>query len=134
MAMNSIRTALRNTLCDALVDAIDAGTTDATGDIQIGDTGFATVLAELAFSNPAFDDAGSAGGNSDGVATANAIADDTSAVAGTAAECRVRDRDNNVLFEGTAGEGSEDLVLNNATFLTDDVVSITAATVTMPAG
>src|SRR5512134_523884 len=72
--------AVRNTVCDLIVDSIDvggpgklvfrlAGTADAPG----------TAVATLTFSATAFDDAGAAGGNADGVATANAITSDTNA-------------------------------------------------------
>ena len=69
----TIAVAARNAACDSIVDLIDVGSTDSTGDIEIATTGFSTTLAILNFTNPAF------GNSSSGVATASAIADDTSA-------------------------------------------------------
>ncbi len=132
MAMNNIATASRNSMCDALVDDVDVGSTDASGDIQVYTAAFATLLAELAYSAPPAFGAAAAG-----VATANAIADDTSADnSGTAAVCRIRDRDNATVWEGTvtATAGGGDIEFNTITFTSGDTVSITAQTVTMPAG
>lgn len=128
MAINNIATGVRNSMCDALVDAIDAGTTDAAGDFQIYTAAFGTLLAELAFSNPAF------GAAATGTATANSITDDSSANAtGTAAVCRIRDRDNATVFEGTVGTTGADLNLNTTSITSGDTVSISSMTVTMPA-
>jgi len=136
MAMNAISTTARDAMCNALVDLIDSGA-GANGTLEIGTTSFASTLAILDFTakaTGAFDASGSAGGNADGVATANAISDETSCPAtGTATECRVKDCDGNVLFEGSAGISSTDLILNTASITIGDTVSISAATVTMPA-
>lgn len=134
MAIHNISTAARNAMADALVDLIDGGTTDAGGDLQIGtDSGggtFGTVLAELDFSNPAY------GPASTGVAQENAISDETNAPAtGTAALCRVRDRDNTVIFEGTVGAtgSGADIELSSTAITAGDNVSVTDLPVTMPA-
>ena len=79
---------MRNSLCDLVVDAIDAGTAGKlfirlTG--STADAPSANPAAELTFSATAFDDAGTTGGNAAGVATAEPITSDTSAVGGTAA-------------------------------------------------
>ena len=72
--------AQRNELCNLVVDHIDDGT---AGKLVIRLTGTAdavgTEVATLTFSAVAFDAAGSAGGNADGVATADTITDDSSA-------------------------------------------------------
>ena len=130
MAFNNIQTAPRNAQCDAFVDLIDGGTTDPGGDLQIHTAGFATLLAEPEFGNPAF------GAAAVGVATANAITDESSAPAtGTAAVLRIRDRDNAQLTDGSVGATSsgEDLELNTTSITTGDVVTITSATITAPA-
>lgn len=128
MALNNVATGVRNSQADALVDAIDAGSTDPNGDIQIHTSAFGTLLAELDFANPAF------GAAASGVATANAIADDSDADAtGAAAVLRIRDRDNGTVVEGTVGTSGEDLNLNTTSITAGDIVSITAATITAPA-
>lgn len=128
MALNAISTARRNVMCDGLVDGIDVGTTDATGDFGIYTTAFGTLLALLLFSNPAF------GGAVVGVATANAITDDSSADAtGTAAVLRLRDRDNATVVDGSVGTSGQDLNLNTVSITAGDRVSCTAATITQPA-
>lgn len=128
MAINNISTTVRNNMCDAFVDAIDVGTTDPTGDVRIYTAAFAAILAEMTFSNPAF------GAASSGVATANAITDDTSADnSGTAAVGRFRDRNNATVAEFTVGTSSADLILNTVSITAGDRVSITSATITQPA-
>lgn len=78
MALTHV-TAVRNTLADACVDLIDAGTTDPNGDLVIMTSADAEV-ATLPCSDPAF------GAAAAGTATANAISDDTDAAGGTAAK------------------------------------------------
>jgi hypothetical protein len=132
MAMNNISTAARNGMCNTLVDLIDVGTTDANGDFTIWDAGFAVELAKCEFANPAF---GASGASNIGEAIAGTIANDTSAAGGAspAAVCRIRDRNNSTVFEGTVGTSGADLNLNTLTITASDIVSITAMTVTMPA-
>ena len=129
MALNAISTTVRNAMCDALVDAIDVGSTDATGDLSIWTAAFATLLATPLFANPAF------GAAAAGVATASAITSEPSAPAtGSAAVLRIRDRDNAAVVEGTVSTSGADLNLNTVSITTADVVSITDfATITMPA-
>lgn len=126
MAINNIATSVRNSMCDALVDAIDAGA--GTSHLRIYTSAFGTLLAELDFANPAF------GAASSGTATANTITDETSAPAtGTAAVIRVIDRNGTTVFEGTAGTSGTDLVLNTTSITTGDRVTVSSATITMPA-
>ena len=128
MALSNLQTAVRNSCADAIVDALDVGTTDSTGDLGIYTSAFGTLLALPLFANPAF------GAAASGVATANAITDDSSADAtGSAAVIRLRDRDNATVVEGTAGTSGADLNLNTVSITTGDTVSITSATITMPA-
>lgn len=129
MAINNISDSVRNGMCDAFVDAIDVGSAEAGGDLAIHTAGFVTLLAEPVFSSPAFGTAAS------GTATANAITDDPGAAAtGTAAVLRIRDRDNTTVAEGTVGTVGADLNLNTVSITTNDVVAITSATITVPAG
>lgn len=125
---------------DAIVDAVDNGTTNTEGRIRIytgaqpadpdAGIGGATLLAELLMSNPAF---GASIDQAPGArATANAISDDVSADAtGTAAWFRVVDRDNNGVMDGdvTATAGGGDMELNSVAISAGAVVSITSFTV-----
>lgn len=119
-------TTIRNTLADAVVDALDIGSTDATGDLQIAtSTAFSTILANLTFANPAFGTAAT------GTATANAIVSETNAPAsGSAAAFRVRDRNNSEVFRGsvTVTGGGGDLQLSSVGITAGDTVSITSMT------
>ncbi len=126
MALNNIATSVRNTMCDALVDAIDAGA--GAGTLAIYTSAFATLLATLTFSDPAF------GAASSGTATASAITNDSSADAsGTAAVLRIASSTPTTVVEGTVGAGSGDLSLNTVSITAGDIVSCTAATITQPA-
>jgi hypothetical protein len=126
MAINNIATTERNSMCDALVDAIDAGA--GAGLIEIWTAAFGTKLGTLTFTDPAF------GAASSGVATASAITDDSSADAtGTAAVLRVTSSTPTTVFEGTVGTSGADLNLNTVSITSGDVISITSMTVTMPA-
>lgn len=126
MAINNIATGVRNAMCDAFVDALDAGA--GAGTLLIYTSAFGTLLATLTFSDPAF------GAASGGTATASAITDDTSADAtGTAAVLRLRDSTPATVAEGTVGTSGADLNLNTTSITTGDRVACTSATITMPA-
>jgi len=117
-------TAIRNGLADLVVDAIDAGTADPSGDIEIATDGtFATVISTIDFDTPpAF---GAAAG---GTASANGTPlEDSSAVGGgTAANFRTRDRDDGEVFRGTvtATAGGGDMELSSTTISNGDAVRI----------
>ena len=127
MALTHV-TAIRNSLADLVVDAIDAGSTDASGDLQIAtSTAFSTILATLLFSATAF------GAASSGTATANAITADTNAAnTGSAAAFRIRDRNNAEVLRGTvtATSGGGDIELSSVGITAGDTVSITSMTYT----
>ena len=128
MAMNNISTAARNAACDGVVDQIDTGA--GTSHIRIYTAAFATLLAELDFAATAF------GAAAAGVATAAAIVGEASApAAGTAAVCRIVDKDGTTVYEGTvtATGGGGDIELSNVVIAIADTVDITSMTVTMPA-
>jgi len=117
-------TAIRNTLADAVVDAIDAGTTDANGDLVIMTTGLGTEVATLGFAATAF------GAASSGTATAAAITSDSSATGGTAATFKVQNKDNTLIFSGTvtATGGGGDIELSSVSIGAGDTVSVTSFT------
>jgi len=121
-------TATRNVAANAVVDLIDAGTTDASGDLVYMTSGDVTV-ASLAMTNPAFGNAAT------GVATAAAIADDTNAVGGTVALFKLQDRDNGEVLRGsvTATSGGGDIELSSVAVGAGDTVSTSSLTYTAPA-
>lgn len=84
------------------------------------------LLAELTFNATAF------GAASNGVATANAITSDSSANAtGTATWFRaVRSNGTSVLFDGSVGTATTDIVFNTVSFVSGAAVSVTAFTYT----
>ncbi len=108
---------------DAVVDLLDGGTTNPTGELIFRTAGDAAV-ATLAFANPAF------GASATGAATANAIADDPSAVGGTTTKFTAEDRDNGAggVFAGTvtATSGGGDIELSTNIIAASDVVRITS--------
>jgi hypothetical protein len=121
--MATLTNAARSAAANAVVDLLDV---NAPGDLQIGIAGFGTVLATLALSNPAF------GAASNGVATASAISDDTSTVAGTAAECRLRDGDGLTVISGTVSTSGADINFNSVAFTTGGTCSVSSLTWTQP--
>ena len=124
MALTHV-TAIRNSLADLVVDAIDVGTTDATGDLQVATSGaFSTILALILFANPSF------GAASSGTATmAGAPKEDSNAAGGgTAAAFRCRDRDNNEVFRGTVATSGADMNLSSTTINPGDAVRINSFT------
>lgn len=128
--------AVANAACDAIVDAIDAGSGAGTCEIYDGSkpAGPATavtdqvLLAVLTFSDPAF------GAASNGVATASAITQDSSANAtGTATWFRVKDSDGNAKWDGTVGVGSDyDLNVVTTSIVATQPVQVSSFTVTVP--
>jgi len=113
--------AIRNSLADLVVDAIDAGA--GAGSIEFQTSGDVEV-ATLTFSDPAF------GAASSGTATANSIASDTNATGGTIAKFRVFDSDSNEVFSGsvTASGGGGDIEITSVAIGAGDTVSISSLT------
>ncbi len=112
--------AIRNAVCNLVVDAIDAGS--GAGTLRLLTAGDVEV-ATLTFGDPAFG-AASAGSLADGVAQANPITPDASATGGTATKFDVRDSDGNEIFEGTFGTTGADLIGGSAVIGAADVVAI----------
>lgn len=117
---------LRDTLCNAAVDAIDAGPAAGTLELQ---TAGSVEVATLTFSDPAF------GNSSSGTATASAITKDSSATGGTIAKFVAKDSNGNTCFSGsvTATGGGGDITLNSVVVSVGQEVSITSLTYTAPA-
>lgn len=131
----NLSAAAANAACNALVDLIDAGS--GAGTLRIYDgtkpAGPGTaitdqnLLAELTFSDPAF------GNASNGVATASAITQDSSANAsGTASWFRILDSDATAILDGTVGTSGADLNLVTTTITATQPVQISSLTVTIP--
>jgi hypothetical protein len=126
-------TTMRNNACNGVVDTIDqgagAGKVNIYTSTQPGSVGgtYGTKLGTLTFSDPAFGNAAT------GVATASAITNDSSADAsGTAGTFNVVDSDDNVLADGTCGQGSGDLSFDNNVIVAGGVIAISSMTVTVP--
>lgn len=127
---------MRSAMCDALVDAVDAGASAGTLAIRTGaaptettDADSGTLLATLTFSDPAF------GAASAGVATASSITSDTNVDAsGTAAHFRIKDSDGTVKMQGSVGTSGADINFNTVTFVAGGTAAISSLTVTQPAG
>lgn len=90
-------TSVQNAAADAVVDSVDAGTIDTAGDLQVLDG--TTVLAEIALQDPAFGAAASGEASLQGTPLSN-----TASNSGTADGFKVRDKDNNEVFSGSAGQ------------------------------
>lgn len=138
MANNPKRTnTAANAACDAMAALCNTGylriyDSTGTGQPATADTAVTTqvLLAELRFSATAF--AGAAAG----VATANAITQDASANAtGTATWFRALQSDGTtVVFDGSVGTASADLILNTVSIVTGAAVSVTSLTLTESKG
>lgn len=118
-------TAIRNTIADAVVDAIDAGVGDGTLELQ---TSGAVEVATLTFSATAF------GAASSGVATAAAITDDTSATGGTITQFQIKNGSGTVIISGSvsASGGGGDIVISSTSIGAGDTVSASSLTYTAP--
>ncbi len=119
--------AVRNDIADLVVDKLDVGTTNPSGRLVLNTSGDVEV-ATLPFSATAF------GAAAAGVATANAITDDSSATGGVAAKCILTDRDNTTIINGSVGAtgSGEDIELSSTTIGATDTVSMSSLTYTAP--
>lgn len=135
MALSYV-TALRNNQLNEITASVDAGV-GTNGQLRIYDNtaarpasandpvpGTSVLLATLTFSNPSFPAAAS------GSVSANAIADETNAAAGTALWFRVVDTDGNAVMDGDVGTTGSDLNLNTTSIAAGSTVSVTEFTVT----
>lgn len=128
----SYSTTLRNAMLAEIDTQVNSGT--AGGFLRIysgtkpapGGTA-TTLLAELRFSDPAF------GTPSNGVVSANAIADETATLAtGTATWFRVTNSSGTYVLDGTVGvTGSgADLILNSTSISANQIVKVSSFTIT----
>lgn len=130
-----LATTARTAAADAVVDLVDAGAGPGTLKIYTGaqpatgDTeGSGTLLATIAWADPAF------GAAAAGVATATDPAAVTASGTGTAASFVVEDSTGANVFNGTvtATGGGGDLQVASTAFATGITVDITAFTYTQP--
>ncbi len=114
--------ALKDTRLQAVIDAIDIA---AAGYIEIGTSGFSTVLVRITLATTSATKTG-------GVLTfAGLPKSGTATGTGTAAEARIRtSADADVVTGLTVGVTAEDIVLDNASIATDQVVTVTSGTIT----
>lgn len=143
--MASINNSRAIIILDGVVDSLDGGTTNPQGVLRIYsgtpptnvDTGLSgnTILSEHDLSNPAFGNA--TDNNPNAIATAGAVADDTSANAtGTATFARLFDRDDvaRVQLTVSATGGGGEVQINSTSIVTSTLVQVTSMTMTMPEG
>lgn len=131
--------------CKAALDTITAlVNTGGTGSLFIrSSTPPATTLtadsgtlgATLGMSATAFGASTSATSNGLATATANAISSETNAPAPiTAGYFRIKNGASTVIFQGTCGTSSADLIMNTTTITAGDTVACTSFKVTLPCG
>ena len=133
--MDTIATAVRNAMCDAAVDLLDAGSGEPSLDICT--SGDSVLLSIGLNATAAFGDA------SAGVATAAAPTtgggswatfSQNPSASGTADYAVFKDGDDNELFRCTVGTGAAEINFDTLTFDTGVAVTTnTAPTITMPA-
>ena len=118
-------TATRTGIADYVVDQLDLNTPPAKLIMQ---TAASATVATLTFANPAF------GAAASGVATANAIVADSSAVGGTISKAELRQGGSTaiVLCSVTATGGGGDIQLNSVVISAGQQVSMTSMTYAAP--
>jgi hypothetical protein len=112
-------------IADLVVDQLDLNTPPAKLIMQ---TAASATVATLTFANPAF------GAAASGVATANAIVADSSAVGGTISKAELRQGGSTaiVLCSVTATGGGGDIQLNSVVISAGQQVSMTSMTYAAP--
>lgn len=116
--------AVRNSIADGVVDQLDTGTGTPSFIFQTaGDVEVATL---------AMDGTNAFGAAAAGIATANAIADDTSATGGVTTKCKLTDRDDLDIIFGTVGTSGTDIIISDTTIPVGATVQISSLTYTAP--
>jgi len=122
---------------DAIVDAVDAGSTNSTGRLLIytgsqpatpQTTATGTLLATINFAATAFSaaDSNASAGLAGGAISATATA------SGTAGYFRVTDKDNVAIFDGSVGESGEDLNFDESSFVEGGTVTVSSFALSTP--
>lgn len=124
----TLSTAARNAACDAVVDLIDGGTTDAGGDLVIMDSA-SNELVVFQLQNPAFGNAASGTASLQGVPISA-----TASASGTASQAKLRDRNNTDVITGlTVGTSNADVIIDNTSINSGQTVNLNSGSITMPA-
>jgi len=115
--------ALKDTRMNAVVTAIDAGT--SFGVLEIGTAGFSTSLVSITLQKPSFTEAS-------GVITAAGVPlSGTASATGTAAAARIKDSSGTIVVSGlTVGTSGTDVILNSTSITTGQTVTLTSGTIT----
>jgi hypothetical protein len=114
-------TAVRTTVADAVVDAIDGGS--GAGELRFYTSNYATLLCTITLADPAF------GAASSGAAALNSVPLEGTCVAGgTVAKFRFLDSDATEILNGDVSTSGSDINLNQTTVVTNDVIRITGIT------
>ena len=123
----TLATVLRDDLANQIDDSINAGSTDANGDLKFETSGDVEV-ATIQFQDPAF------GAASTGVITmAGAPLSDTNATGGTVAQFSIYDRDNVKQLEGVVLTSGGDINLTSLAIVATDTVELTSLAIDAPA-
>jgi hypothetical protein len=127
----TLPTALRNTLCDAVVDTLDAGAGAATLEVRTGSTpGGGTLLLTFTLNDPAF---GSSSAGAAALATGTTISA-TAAATGTAGHARLKDSDGTVRLDGlSVGTSGASVNLSTLSVTSGVVFQLQSGTCTQPA-
>lgn len=117
-------TAVKNARMTAVRDQIDAGA--GPGVLQIGTTGMATILAEIALDDPsATISAGTL--TFSGMPKSDSIADAT----GTATAARIQDSNGTDIITGlTVGLAAADIIMSGVLIIAGQTVTINSASIT----
>jgi len=117
--------------CDAIVDLLDGGTGDPSGDLS-WETAADVVLANTTLQAPAF---GAATSAAPSVATllGTTLTSAAASGAGTCTKAKFRDKANIVQFTCSVGTSGADINLSNNVIVVGEFIALTAFTFTMPA-
>jgi hypothetical protein len=121
----TLTTSAKNAAVNAVVDLLDIGSANSTGDIAFAKSDN-TVLCINNMTNPAF------GSSSSGTATAATVSQGTVSAAGTLDRALFRDRDNTEVFRCTVGTSSADIILSGVVVNINDTIDITSLTYSQP--
>ena len=121
----TLSTSARDDAVNALADMVDVG---GAGTIEFYTASFATLLAELSFSNPAF------GAGTSGTATANAITTDTSANdSGTLSVFQIINGEGSPVLSGDVSASGGDINFDSTAVIIGDTIRVDSLTLTVPA-